>query len=146
MTTPITTLTLDEARAVLEAQPFSRLVGARITEFEPGRATLELDVAEHHRQQFGLVHGGVIAYLVDNVLAFAAGSVLGPAVVSTGYSASLVGNVRDGLLRAVANVVHAGSDQAVCSIEVVGVRADGTTKVCALAQGEAVSTRRGAGS
>ncbi len=58
----MTTLTLDDARAVLE-----------------------LDVQDHHRQQFGLVHGGVIAYL-------------------------------------------------------------GSSTVCAVAQGEAVSTGRGAGS
>lgn len=137
-------LGLADAQAVLAAQPFSQVVGARVTEFEPGRATLELDVEEHHRQQFGLVHGGVLAYLVDNAIAFAAGTVLGPALVSTGFGVDLVGNVRDGVLRATARVVHATPTTAVCAVEVSGQAPDGSVTVCALAQGGASRTRRGA--
>lgn len=134
-------LQLTDAEHVLAAQPFSALVGARITAFGPGRATLELDVDERHRQQFGLVHGGVLAYLADNASAFAAGSVLGPSLVSTGFSITLVHNVRRGVLRAVASVVHSTPRQAVCAVEVVAVARDGSTTVCAVAQGGVVTTR-----
>ena len=135
-------LQLSDAEAVLAAQPFSVLLGARITEFTVGRATLELEISERHHQQFGLVHGGVLAYLVDNAAAFAAGTVLGPSLVSSGYSVQLVGNARRGVLRAVARAVHTTSSQAVCAVEVVAVGADGSITVCAVAQGGAVKTRR----
>lgn len=132
---------LGEAGAVLAAQPFSDLVGARITEFGQGAATLELDIDDRHRQQFGLVHGGVLAYLVDNAVAFAAGSVLGSSLVSTGYSITLVGNARAGTLRARGTVTHSDRGRAVCSVEVMAVAADGTITTCALAQGGASQTR-----
>jgi uncharacterized protein (TIGR00369 family) len=132
---------LEEAAAVLAAQPFSDLVGARITEFGNGIATLELDIDDRLRQQFGLVHGGVLAYLVDNAIAFAAGSVLGASLVSTGYAVNLLGNARSGTLRAQGTVTHSDRGRAVCSVRVVAVASDGTTTTCAIAQGEAMSTR-----
>jgi uncharacterized protein (TIGR00369 family) len=131
---------LRTAVAVLAAQPFSHLVGARITELGQGTATLELDIDDRHRQQFGLVHGGVLAYLIDNALAFAAGSVLGSSVVSTGYSVNLVGNARSGTLQARGTVTHSDRGQAVCSVEITAVGDDGARTTCALAQGAAIRT------
>ena len=136
-----TKLRLSDAQSVLDAQPFSALLGARITEFGPGVATLELDVDGRHHQQFGLVHGGVLSYLVDNTIAFAAGSVLGPSLVTTGHSISLVDNVRAGVLRALGSAVHASKGQAVCTVHVVAIAPDGSTKLCAVAQGEAALTK-----
>lgn len=57
------------ARLVLDAQPFSRLLGTRITAFGDGVTTLELDLDDDLRQQDGVVHGGVLAYLGDNAIA-----------------------------------------------------------------------------
>ena len=54
------------AAAVLDAQPFNAVVGARITAFGGGNAELVLDIEDRHRQQFGVAHGGVLAYLADN--------------------------------------------------------------------------------
>lgn len=50
-------LDLDMARKALDSQPFSRLVGARITSFGDGRAVLEVDIREELRQQNGFLHG-----------------------------------------------------------------------------------------
>lgn len=44
MTTMPPVLDLAAARTLLEAQPFSRLLGARITAFGDGGATLEIDI------------------------------------------------------------------------------------------------------
>jgi uncharacterized protein (TIGR00369 family) len=130
----------ESAAEILAAQPFSRLVGARLTEFAPGTAVLEVDIADHLRQQYGLVHGGVLAYLVDNAISFAAGTALGPSLVSTGFAVELVGNTREGRLRAVGTVVHAAAGQAVCAVEVSAIQPDGSTRVCAIAQGSAAVT------
>ena len=71
------TLDLELARKVLAAQPFSTLVGARLTAFEEGAATLEFDIRGELLQQHGAVHGGVLGYAADNALSFAAGSAAG---------------------------------------------------------------------
>ncbi|NUS24704.1 MAG: PaaI family thioesterase, partial [Streptomyces sp.] len=64
------------AGKVLAEQPFSRLLGARVTAFGNGEATLELDIREELLQQYGFVHGGVLSYAADNTLTLAAATVV----------------------------------------------------------------------
>lgn len=40
------------------------------------------------RQQFGYLHGGVIAYAIDNAVTFAAGTRLGPDILTSGITVS----------------------------------------------------------
>jgi acyl-coenzyme A thioesterase PaaI-like protein len=61
-------LDLDTARATLDSQPFSRLLGARITAFGDGSAVLEVPVRDDLRQQNGFLHGGVLGYAADNAI------------------------------------------------------------------------------
>lgn len=126
---------LREARAVLAAQPFSELLGTRVVAFDRGVASLRLDVRADLRQQSGYVHGGVLAYLADNVLTFAGGSVLGGGVVTVelkiNYLRPVVG---DGALVAEATVVGSGRSQAVCRCEIHHEQA-GERKLVAAAQG-----------
>lgn len=126
---------LDTARTVLDAQPFSRLLGTRITVFGDGAATLELDLDDDLRQQDGVAHGGVLAYLADNAMTFAAGSVLGPTVLTAGVTVEYLAPARTGPLVAQAVVEHATLRHAVCRVVVT---AAGTT--CAVGQGR-VSVR-----
>jgi uncharacterized protein (TIGR00369 family) len=117
----MTDLGIDFAQKVLDEQPFSRLLGARITAFADGAATLEVDIRDDLRQQFGYAHGGLLAYAADNALTFAAGTVLGPAVLTGGFSVQYLRPARDGTLRAEAYVVHAGRRQAVCRCDIYAV-------------------------
>jgi uncharacterized protein (TIGR00369 family) len=135
------TPTLALAERVLAAQPFNALVGARITRFGDGQAVLELDIADHHRQQSGLVHGGVLAYLVDNALTFACGMVLGPGIVTSGLTVSYLGGARDGVLRATATVTAYEGRRAVATVTVDEVAPDGSVRTCAVGQGSAVAPR-----
>lgn len=118
----------------LSRQGFSTLVGAELTEFSPGRAELRLPVREDLKQQHGFVHGGVLAYLADNALTFAGGSMLtGPIVTSEmkiNYTRPAVGE----LLIARAVAISAGKTQAVARCDVFVLR-DGEEKLCAAAQG-----------
>lgn len=109
-------------------------MGARITRFGDGSATLELDVRDDHLQQFGFVHGGVLAYLVDNVLTFAGGSVLGPKVLTAGYTIDLLAPAAGPLLVAEATVAARTNRRAVVRAEVYSVK-DGEREPCATAQG-----------
>ncbi|MEU8529951.1 MULTISPECIES: PaaI family thioesterase [Streptomyces] len=135
MTDQTPALDLDLARKVLDAQPFSRLVGARLTEFGEGRAVLELDVRDDLRQQNGFAHGGVISYAADNAITFAAGTALGPAVLTAGFSIQYVRPATGTVLRARAEVVHAGRRQAVVRCDLLTVDEEGTETLSAVAQG-----------
>ncbi len=136
-------LTHELAAAALAAQPFSVLLGTRLTAFGDGAAILEVDVRDELRQQHGFVHGGVLAYLADNALTFAGGTVLGAAVLTAGMTVDYLRPGRDGVLRARATVADATARQAVCRCEVVAVAPDGTETVCAIAQGTIRAVRTG---
>lgn len=130
------------AQSVIGAQPFSQLVGARLSEFGDGVAELSLDVEEHHLQQFGLVHGGVLCYAADNALTFAAGSVLGPSVVTRGLSIEYLRGTRSGTLTARAQVLHHTRQQAACRVELWSTERDGERQLVAVALGSASATQR----
>jgi len=131
----MSTTTLEAARAVLEAQPFSRLLGARLTEFGDGAAVLELDIRDELRQQMGFVHGGVLSYAADNALTFAAGAAIGPGLVTAGLTIDYLRPATGRTLRARARVVRAGRARVVCRCDVEALDDDGRVTLCAVAQG-----------
>jgi acyl-coenzyme A thioesterase PaaI-like protein len=51
-------------------------------------------VTDHRHQQFGLVHGAALDRLVDNVLTFACGTVLGAQVLTSGLSVTYLAGPR----------------------------------------------------
>jgi uncharacterized protein (TIGR00369 family) len=132
--TPIEGDLLAWGRHALEGQAFSRLLGAQLDRFDSGGAQLSLDIAPHLLQQDGFVHGGVLAYLADNALTYAGGSVLGRVLTSEFKINYLRPAVDADRLVAVATVVGSGRTQAVCRCDVFLERA-GERKLCAAAQG-----------
>ena len=109
---------IDQATAVLKAQPFSMLLGCELLEFDSGRAVLRLPASPWLRQQHGFIHGGALAYLADNAMTFAAGAVLGNVVtaeIKVNYLRPAAG---EGDLVAEACVLGAGKSQAVCRCEI----------------------------
>ena len=125
---------LEYYRAVLASQPFSASLGTRLDSIESGRVQLSLPIKAELLQQHGFVHGGVIAYLADNALTFAGGSVLGDSLTSEfkiNYARPAIG---PGTLIAVAVSVADGKTQAVCRCDIY-VSRDAERKLCAVAQG-----------
>lgn len=132
-----TAIDLATARLTLAAQPFSVLLGARLTAFGDGAAVLELDVRPELLQQNGFLHGGVLGYAADNALTFAAGAAAGPAVLTAGFTIDYLRPARGKTLRASARVVRAGRSRVVCRCDLVMVAEDGAESLCAVAQGSA---------
>lgn len=125
---------LDRGRRILEAQPFSRLLGTELVSLAPGRAELSLPLREDLRQQYGFAHGGVLAYLADNALTFAGGTMLEGRIVTLEMK---INYLRPGLgerLIARAEAIGAGRSQAVCRCDIVAVDG-GVEKLVAAAQG-----------
>ncbi|NUK73050.1 PaaI family thioesterase [Streptomyces lunaelactis] len=135
-------LDLDTAQKVLDSQPFSRLLQARITAFGDGRAVLEVDIREELQQQNGYLHGGVLAYAADNSITFAAGTALGAAVLTSGFSVQYLRLATGHALVARAAVVHTGRRQAVVRCDLFTVNADGDETLCAVAQGTVLSAQQ----
>lgn len=126
---------LASAQRVLAEQPFSRMLGARLTIFEAGVATLELDIRDELRQQHGVLHGGVLSYAADNALTFAAGTVVGPRVMTAGFTIDYLRAADGKLLLARAEVVRAGRTRVVCRCDLFTVDGTAEQRRCAVAQG-----------
>lgn len=124
---------LARGRAVLEAQAFSRLIGAELVAWSPGAAELGVDLKPHHLQQHGVAHGGVVSYLADNALTYAGGSLLGDSMTLE-FKINYLRPAKGERLIARARVSGSGRTQAVCQCDVFVV-AGGEEKLCAVAQG-----------
>lgn len=137
---------LAAVQQALDEQPFSVLLGARVSEYGDGRAALELDIRDELRQQYGFVHGGVLAYLADNALTLAAATATGPGLITAGFTIDYLRPALGVLLRAQAWVVRAGRTRLVCRCDVSTVDESGKVTQCAAAQGNiAVAEHRPAG-
>lgn len=116
-------MTLEFAAKVLQAQPFSVLLGTKMEAFELGYARLSLEIKPELMQQHGFVHGGVTAYLADNALAFAGGSILGDAVTA-GFNLNYVKRGKGSRLIVEARVTTRLSRNAWCEAMVYGDAVD----------------------
>lgn len=56
---------IKEIRYLAGNAPFFKHMAMRLVEVDIGNATIELDLSNNHLQAFGLVHGGVIATMID---------------------------------------------------------------------------------
>lgn len=129
----MTQLPADLLRHILDQQPFSRLVGVTLASVEPGEVTFRLDLQDHHRQQHGFAHGGVIATLADVAISFAAGTVIGDLVTVEFKLNYLRPGIGEALI-ARGQVLSSTKRQAVCRADIFVVE-DGVEKLVAAAQG-----------
>jgi uncharacterized protein (TIGR00369 family) len=125
---------LAKGREVLDAQPFSQLLGAKLHAWSQGQCELHLPLTPQLLQQHGFAHGGVVSYLADNALTYAGGAALRVPVVTSEFKINYVRPAVGEMLIARAQCVHAGRNQAVCRCDVYAVQA-GVEKLCAVAQG-----------
>lgn len=125
---------LELGRRTLAAQTFTTMLGVELVAYTEGQAELRLPIRDDFKQHHDFVHGGLLGVLADMGLAFAGGSLLGMAVVTSEYKINFVRPAMGEMLIAKSTVVHAGKNQAVCRCDVLAVR-DGSETLCATAQG-----------
>ena len=128
------------ALKIFRNQPFTAFVGAELISCTPKSVELALSIQEHHKQQHGFVHGGVISYLADNSIAFAGGLALGGDALMVEFKINYLRPAVGSRLIARATADHAGKRVATCRCEIY-VADNKIEKLCALAQGTVVRAK-----
>lgn len=131
---------IDLARAcqVLAAQPFSVMLGARLLAIDLGHAELSVPIGANVRQHDGIAHGGLIAFLADAAVTFAAGSLGGESVRTVDLTINYLRVVRGQELVARADVLHRGSRLIVARCDLFDRQEQEETR-CAAAQGTVIA-------
>jgi len=110
------------------APPIAVTLGFDLTEADEGRTVFTCVPGEHHYNPIGIVHGGLVATLIDSATGSAVHTTLarGELYATVNLSVDMLRPVTDatGLLRAASTVVHRGSRIAISTAEVTG-EADG---------------------
>ncbi|MET7638436.1 PaaI family thioesterase [Streptomyces sp. NPDC005438] len=129
------------ARSIFDAQPFSRFLGAELTEVGPGTAEIRVHNRPELQQQHGFLHGGVLSYLADNALTFAGGLALGGDALTTEYKINYARPAVGEVVVARASAVVTTRRQAVCECRIHVPEGDGE-RLVAVAQGTIVAVER----
>ena len=118
--TKITAAQFRRIQKAIDTVPFARLLGVELDDISSGTATLGLKVRKQLMQNQGVVHGGVIASLIDTATAFAIISLLAPRekVTTVDLTVSYLRPLTKGRVTAVARVLRAGRRLLVVSAEV----------------------------
>jgi uncharacterized protein (TIGR00369 family) len=119
-----------------DSDPFRRSVGfdafygLELLELGQDFARAELLIKDHHKQPFGLVHGGIYASIAEALASYATASV----VVPKGQAASGMSNltsflrpITEGTVHALATCKHAGRTTWVWEVEMT----DDARRLCA---------------
>lgn len=116
-------LTPDRRRRIKEAVktvPFAQLLGIEVGRIDKSSATLNLTVRHELTQIHGIVHGGVIASLIDTATAFAIIPHLAPKerITTVDLTISYLRPLSAGKVTAMAKVVRGGRRLFVVKAEV----------------------------
>ena len=126
----------DRVRGSFARQAAMRLIGARLTEVEPGRCVIELPVRADLTQQHGFVHGGVVGMIADSAGGYA-GFTLMPAdasVLTVEYKINMLAPAAGDLLIASGEVLKPGRTLSIVRADVVAVQGDRRTRVATMQQ------------
>ena len=126
----------DRVRDSFARQAAMRLIGARLTQVEPGRCVIELAVRDDLTQQHGFVHGGVVGMIADSAGGYAAFTLM-PAdasVLTVEYKINMLAPAAGDLLIATGEVLKPGRSLSIVRADVFAVQGDRRTRVAAMQQ------------
>jgi 1,4-dihydroxy-2-naphthoyl-CoA hydrolase len=110
---------------------FSELIGVQQLEAPEGEARGRVEVGDHLRQPFGIVHGGVYASLAETLASHATGlAVRDDGMVAMGQAnqTTFLRPISEGHINAHARARHSGSTTWVWDVEL----SDDSGRICAL--------------
>ena len=126
-------ITRDQLEGIIRNVPFAQHLGARLESFEEGKVSLSLVLERHMQQNRGFAHGGVIAFVADSALIWAAASAAG-SVLTSEFKINFVAPAIGDVLFATGTVLKVGKSQVVARAE-VHARRRSTSRLVAVALG-----------
>ena len=97
---------VDLAQYFNEEVTFSRHIGAKVEEVEPGRSVITIDVKDIHLNGAGTLHGGVYASLIDNAMGLSVLALVGVRTATIEMNVHFLGAVSEGRITCQSQVVH----------------------------------------
>jgi uncharacterized protein (TIGR00369 family) len=89
-----------------EEVTFSKHIGAKVEEVEPGRSIVYIDVEDTHLNGTGTLHGGVYASLIDNAMGLSVLALVGTRTATIEMNVHFLGAVNEGRITCESEVVH----------------------------------------
>jgi uncharacterized protein (TIGR00369 family) len=89
-----------------EEVTFSRHIGAKVQEVEPGRSVIYIDIEEIHLNGAGTLHGGVYASLIDNAMGLSVLALVGVRTATIQMNVHFLGAVSGGRITCESEVLH----------------------------------------
>jgi uncharacterized protein (TIGR00369 family) len=89
-----------------EEVTFSKHIGAKVEEVEPGRSVIYIDVEDVHLNGVGTLHGGVYASLMDNAMGLSVLALVGVRTATIEMNVHFLGAVSGGRITCESEVIH----------------------------------------
>lgn len=138
MTQPISEAqALAFAQGVIDAQPFSTLVGAKVEKMNHEEVVVRVPFRQELTQHHGFIHGGMLATLADITLTFMGGAVLGMSILTSEFKINFLRPAQGEELVARGSVIAGGKRQAVTRCDIYAMQG-GREKLVATALGTIV--------
>ena len=115
----------------VEPEGFAGFIGVKWVSLDPDDARATVEVADHHKQPYGIVHGGVFASLAESLCSAATHvAVSGDGMVSMGQAndTSFLRPITGGTITATARARSRGRTTWVWEVEIT----DDESRLCAL--------------
>ncbi|HSA91428.1 MAG TPA: PaaI family thioesterase [Terriglobales bacterium] len=123
----------DDVRSIFDKADFLRYLGVELVGVGPDWCETSLAVKDHHRQQHGFIHAGVIATMADHTAGGAARAASGERdVITIEFKINFLRPAVGERLRCRARVLRAGKSIVVSESEVFAMK-DGEEKLVAKA-------------
>jgi 1,4-dihydroxy-2-naphthoyl-CoA hydrolase len=97
---------------------FDSHIGLELLEVSPDGVTAAFDIRPELHQPYGILHGGVLATVVETVGSFSASAWYGGTVVGTSNHTNFLRATREGRLTARSTPVHRGKTQQLWDIDI----------------------------
>lgn len=110
----------EHLRELFARVPFAHLLGIEFVSAERGAATFGLTLRDELTRMEGIMHGGVIASLLDTAAAFAVHTILEPGqrTLTVDLTVHYLRPVLEGRIEARARVLRAGRKLVILAVEV----------------------------
>lgn len=102
----------------LSLSHLDRLIGLRFDEVTPDGITASFDITPELLQPYGILHGGVLATVVETVGSFSAATWSGGAVVGTANHTNFLRATRSGRLTVRSTPLHRGRTQQLWDVDI----------------------------